>query len=132
VGAVTHLRAVVALVGLGIASIAVGSVAGGAINHPVPGIFGRITAGPTCPVERPGQQCAPRPVVATVKAQKRHRTVASTRSNSAGDYAMGLRAGTYTITVDTGSMFPRCPTKTITVAKGQSVEVNVLCDTGIR
>jgi len=58
--------------------------------------------------------------------------VASTRSNSAGDYAMGLRPGRYTLVVDTGSTFPRCPTKAVTVAKGQSVRADIGCDTGIR
>lgn len=45
---------------------------------------------------------------------------------------MALRPGTYTIVVDTGSTFPRCPTKSVTVPAGQSVQVNITCDTGIR
>lgn len=125
-------RLLTCLIGLALASVAVTTAASGAINHPVPGIYGTVTASPTCPVERPGQQCAPRGVAAKVLAQKRHRTVASAQSNSAGDYAMGLRPGTYTLTVDTGSTFPRCPTRTVTVASGQSVQVNITCDTGIR
>jgi len=128
-----HAKLLICAVVVGLAAVGVGNVAGGAINHPAPGVFGRITAGPTCPVERPGQQCAPRPVSARVKALKRRRTIASTTSNSAGDYAMGVRrAGTYTIVVDTGSTFPRCPTKTVTVGPSQSVEVDITCDTGIR
>ena len=111
----------------------VGRTADGAINHPVPGIYGTITASPTCPVERPGQGCPPRPVVATVEVQKRHHTVASTRSNSAGDYAVGVpRPGTYTVVVNTGSTFPRCPTQLVTVPKGQSAPVDIACDSGIR
>jgi Alpha amylase, C-terminal all-beta domain len=126
-------RILTGLLAVVLGAVVVSATAGGAINHPVPGIYGRITAGPTCPVERPGQQCAPRPVVATVDVQRRHRTVASTRSNSAGDYAVGVpRAGTYTVVIDTGAMFPRCPTKTVTVSKSQSVRVDMLCDTGIR
>lgn len=125
-----------ALAGASICAVAfaviVGGTAGAAINHPVPGIYGTVTAGPTCPVERAGHPCPPRGVAATVKATKRHRTVRSTRSNSAGDFAMALRPGTYVIVVDTGSTFPRCPTKSVTVAKGQSVQVNITCDTGIR
>lgn len=120
------------LVPVAAAAVVLGGAAGGAINHPAPGIFGRITAGPTCPVERPGQQCAPPGVAATVKAIRHQRTVGVAQSNSAGDYAMGLRAGVYTIVVDTGSTFPRCPTKTVTVGQHQSVEVDILCDTGIR
>jgi hypothetical protein len=128
-------RALTLVAGLGIAAVAaavVGGSAPGAINHPVPGIYGTITAGPTCPVERPGQQCAPRGVAARVKAERHHHVVASTRSNSAGDYAMGLRPGSYTLVVDTGSTFPRCPTQAVTVPTGQSVRADFSCDTGIR
>lgn len=111
----------------------VGGTTWGAINQPVSGIYGTITAGPTCPVERQGQPCPPRPVVATVEVRRRNHTVASARSNSAGDYAVGVpRPGTYTIVVDTGSTFPRCPTKTVMVPRGQSVQVDITCDTGIR
>ena len=126
------VRIWIAVAGLVLALVTVSTTAGGAINHPVPGIWGAITAAPTCPVERPGQHCAPRGVAATVKAERRGQTVNSTQSNSAGDYAMKLRPGTYTIVVDTGSTLPRCPTKTVTVAKFQSVQVNITCDTGIR
>ena len=120
---------------LGMAALVTASVGGtgvGAINHPVPGVYGTITASPTCPVEQPGQQCAPRGVAATIKAIKRRRVVASTRSNSAGDYAMGLRPGSYTLVVNTGATFPRCPTKPVTVPTGQSVRADISCDTGIR
>jgi hypothetical protein len=109
-----------------------GGSAPGAINHPVPGIYGRITASPTCPVERSGEQCAPRGVAARVNAESHHRVVASTRSNSAGDYAMGLRPGSYTLVVNTGSTFPRCPAKAVTVPKSRSVRADIGCDTGIR
>ncbi|HEV3352927.1 MAG TPA: hypothetical protein VG076_08390 [Acidimicrobiales bacterium] len=124
---------VLGVIGAGALAVALGGTATGAINHPVPGIFGTITAAPTCPVERPGQQCAPRPVAAAVEVQKHNRTVASTRSNSVGAYAVGVpRAGTYTVVVATGSTFPTCPTKTVNVPKSQSVQVNIVCDTGIR
>ena len=120
------------VVGVAAAAVVVSGAAGAAINHPAPGIWGRITAGPTCPVERPGQQCGPRGLAATVTAIRHRGTAGTARSNSAGEYAMGLRAGVYTIVVDTGAAFPRCPTKTVTVGLHQSVEVNILCDTGIR
>ena len=124
----------VLLCGLTLMSAAfVGGSASGSINHPVPGIYGTITAAPTCPVERQGQPCPPRPVAATVKVDRRRRTVASTRSNSAGDYAVGVpRPGTYAVVVDTGSTFPRCPTTSVTVPRGQSIRVDITCDTAIR
>jgi hypothetical protein len=52
-------------------------------------------------------------------------------SNSAGGYAMGLRPGTYMIVAGAGSRYPRCPTKTVTVGKHQSVRVDIVCGTRI-
>lgn len=122
------------LIGATPAAIAavLGGVGSGQINIPVPGIYGTITAAPTCPVERLVPQCAPRPLAATVDAAKSGHRVASTMSNTAGFYAMALRPGRYTIVVVTGSTLPRCPTRTVAVPKGASVRVDIVCDTGIR
>src|SRR5438552_3559846 len=49
-------------------------------------VTGRVTAGPTCPVERVGHPCPPRPVVADVQARAAGRVVASTRSRADGTY----------------------------------------------
>ena len=125
-------RSAVALVITAAVAVCIGGTAVGDINHPVPGIWGFITASPTCPVDRAGHPCPPRRVVATVVAERHGHAVASAQSNSAGEYAMGLRPGTYVIVVDTGAAFPRCPTKTVTVPNGQNVVVNITCDTGIR
>src|SRR2546421_11903523 len=115
-----HAKLLICAVVVGLAAVGLGNVAGGAVNHPAPGVFGRVTAGPTCPVERPGQQCAPRPVSARVKALKRRRTIASTTSNSAGGYDKGARRrGTYTIRPEPGSTFPPGPAETVTVRPRQ-------------
>ena len=113
---------VVCLAGIGAA--VVNGTANGAINHPVPGIWGTVTVAPPCPVGH----CTPQGVVATVKAQRHGHTVASTTSNSAGGYALGLRPGTYTIAASASATLPRCPTKTVTVGKGQSVRVDIVCN----
>ena len=64
-------------------------------------------------------------VAATVEAIRRGQTAATARSNSAGDYAMALQPGQYTIVVDTRSA--QCPERTVTVGKTQSVQINVHC-----
>lgn len=64
-------------------------------------------------------------VAATVDAIRQRQTVGTARSNSAGDYAMGLQPGQYTIVVDARSA--HCPERTVTVGKTQSVQVNFHC-----
>lgn len=60
-------------------------------------VIGRVTAGPTCPVERVGHACPPRPVVAEVQASAAGRIVASTHSGADGSYRLELPGGTYTV-----------------------------------
>jgi Carboxypeptidase regulatory-like domain len=92
-----------------------------------------ISAGPTCPVERLGQPCSPRPVSAEVDAHARDgRTVTTTHSDPDGDYRLTLAAGQYTLVVVTSNGFPRCPSTALTVTDGPPARADVSCDTGIR
>jgi len=45
---------------------------------------------------------------------------------------MTLAPGRYTLVVQTGSQFPRCPTTPVTVPPNQMVTADISCDTGIR
>lgn len=115
-----------ATVGVLAAAVVVGGIAGAAINHPAPGIFGRVTVQPSCPVIGPTVPCrGEHGVAATVEAVTHGQTAATARSNSAGDYAMGLQPGQYTIIVDARST--HCPQRTVTVSRSQSVQVNIHC-----
>ena len=116
------------------AAVSYGTAASGAVADRAPqsGVTGRVTAGPTCPVEQVGHPCPPRPVTATISAQKGRRVVTRTRSDSNGHYAMTLAPGRYTLVVQTGSQFPRCPTTPVTVPPNQMVTADISCDTGIR
>ena len=97
------------------------------------GVYGVATAGPTCPVERPDKPCPPVPVSAMITAQDSSgRPVASTRSDTNGKYALGLAPGQYLLTVNTGNLFPRCPSTSVTVPAGAAIRVDINCDTGIR
>ena len=109
----------------------IGGTGFGDINHPVPGVWGYITAVTFCPAQRVVPHCRPTPVVATVDAERNGLTVNSTRSNSIGEYAMALRPGRYSLVVKPGAMF-RCPTRTVTVPMGQSVQVDISCALGAR
>ena len=96
------------------------------------GVRGRVTAGPTCPVERKDQPCPPRPVRATVDARSPDgRVVRSTRSDADGTFHLSLPAGRYRLAVVTAAL-PRCPETAIRVPPRQTVTIDVTCDAGIR
>jgi hypothetical protein len=117
-----------------LAAVSYGTAASGAVARAKQrsGVTGRVTAGPTCPVEQVGHPCPPRPVTATIKAQQGRRVVARARSDSNGHYAMTLAPGRYTLLVQTGSQFPRCPATAVSVPANQVVTADISCDTGIR
>ena len=98
------------------------------------GVRGNVTAGPTCPVERIGHPCPPRPVEARIDARDvTGRVVGTTRSDVNGRYALSLPVGQYMLVVTTPSNFPRCPpTVAVVVAPDQVTAIDVICDTGIR
>ena len=94
--------------------------------------YGYVTAGPTCPVERPGENCT-RPLRATVDARdSRGATVGSTRSGRTGRYSLRLPPGHYTIVVVTGGAWPSCPHTPVVVQAARATLADVSCDTGIR
>ncbi len=97
------------------------------------GAYGYVTAGPTCPVERPDQPCPPRPVSAVVEARDSGgSTVASVTSDSFGRYALGLSPGAYVLVVVTANDWPRCSDTHVTVPPGSAARADISCDTGIR
>ncbi|HUY05958.1 MAG TPA: carboxypeptidase-like regulatory domain-containing protein [Acidimicrobiales bacterium] len=97
------------------------------------GLFGVVMAGPTCPVERIGHPCPPRPVVGAVDVRNiAGGTVATTHTDGAGRYFVSVSPGSYSLVVVTGSAFPRCPSEGVTVTSGSPQRIDVTCDTGIR
>ena len=111
--------------------------AGPTTAAPVPppgsGIYGVVSAGPTCPVERVGQPCLPSPVSATVTARNTSTgTLAVTHSDNLGRYTLPLPPGTYTVSASTGSPLPRCSATTATVTSSGAARTDIACDTGIR
>jgi hypothetical protein len=96
-------------------------------------LTGRVIAGPTCPVERPGHPCPPRPVSATVQAKTyTGRTVASTHTDKDGRYRLKVPVGTYTIVAVTPKPFPRCSPVSVAVSANHETRAGISCDTGIR
>jgi hypothetical protein len=97
------------------------------------GVHGHVTAGPTCPVEQPGQPCPPAPVHGRVDAVDAGGGVLGTATtDSEGGYAIALPPGDYTLKVDTGATFPVCPDTAVTVPADGAAAADIGCDTGIR
>jgi hypothetical protein len=101
----------------------------------VGGISGTAVAGPTCPVERPGDPaCAPRPVAgATILIQDgAGADVATTVTDAAGRFRVALPPGVYTVVGQpvAGLMGNPLPLD-VEVAESE-VTVELSYDTGIR
>lgn len=84
-------------------------------------------------MERIDSPCPPQPIAATVTATNAQGLVAGTTvSDAQGRFALALPAGTYTLSADPGSTFPRCSPTQVSVAPGQMAVAGIICDTGIR
>jgi hypothetical protein len=97
-------------------------------------VTGTVLAGPTCPVEQiHSVGCAPKAVAGIVRLTEQGHTVVSVRLDHAGAFIVVAPIGTYVLMVDIGAnMFPRCPSRPLTVADGAVTTAAVVCDTGIR
>ena len=104
------------------------------------GIRGRVTASPTCPVERepPDPACAPRGFAATLRIRRvsTGRVAARLTTGTDGRFRTPpLAAGRYTVEAQpaTGGTLPRCPGPVMaSVRSGKYVALTIDCDSGIR
>ncbi|MDP9302459.1 MAG: carboxypeptidase-like regulatory domain-containing protein [Actinomycetota bacterium] len=96
------------------------------------GIFGTVTAGPTCPVERVGSPCPPAPWVGTVRATDDAGHGTETRTDDGGNYTLTLQPGSYQVVAVTDGGPPTGKPVTIVVQAGQPMDVDLTVDTGIR
>ena len=97
-------------------------------------VRGHVLAGPTCPVERPGDPaCRPVPVAGVVRFMQGAGLAASARLDATGAFAVDLPVGKYTITVDTGTNgLPICTPVDVDAVANSDAIADVECDTGIR
>lgn len=97
---------------------------------------GEVLAGPTCPVERAEQPCPPKPLpnrVVLVKTTE-GTVVAQVTTDQQGRFTIALAPGTYDLFVASeAGQFPiqREPQR-VTVLAGQTQQVQIMLDTGIR
>ena len=118
-----HLFAV-ALLSL-LAAAACGRVSASSTSPPPPAahVFGLVSAGPTCPVERKDHPCPLRPL-GGVEIQARSlagQGVATTRTRADGGYSFRLVPGSYVLVVKIAGIFPRCPHVPVSVRPRQVV-----------
>jgi hypothetical protein len=97
------------------------------------GVTGRVTAGPTCPVERPDEPCPDKPVETTVRLLRKDGSVAATeKSLSDGWFRMIVAPGTYRLVADWPSRIGGCGPVEVNVEYGRFAYADIGCDTGIR
>jgi hypothetical protein len=93
----------------------------------------RVLYGPTCPVQRAGENCV-RPYRASIRIVREpaNRAVTTVRSASDGRVSVRLRPGRYLLKPQTGHPFPRAVAETATVHAHRFTIVTVHYDSGIR
>lgn len=97
------------------------------------GVAGRITLGPTCPVQQVGKRCEHgyRTTMAVYTADG-HRFVMKFRSAHDGHFRARAAPGRYTLEAASPRRYPRLRPTTVTVHAHRFAHVTLAFDTGIR
>jgi hypothetical protein len=100
------------------------------------GIKGKITLGPTCPVQRipPDPNCADKPYQATVSVKTTDGTkeIARFTSDEQGNFSVDLPPGVYLLVPESGKIYPRASQQEVTVTAHGFTEITIGFDSGIR
>jgi len=97
-------------------------------------LFGRVLAAPSCPVERAGMPCPPRPVAgARVEAVQHGDVVSSTHTDQLGRFQLQLRPGEYLIrATNAGGIASTAQQRTYVRNTGPAQTIRLVVDSGIR
>ena len=94
---------------------------------------GRVTAGPTCPVERSDEPCPDKPVETTVRLLRKDGSVAAAgKSAPDGTFRIVVAPGSYRLVADWPSRIGGCGPVDVSVEDGRFTYAEVSCETGIR
>lgn len=96
---------------------------------------GTVTLSPICPVERmpPDPNCAPRGYEGQIEVLHAGAVFASVQSDAQGQFMFTLPPGTYEVRAVGKNPFPSCmEEQRVFVVSGNTVSVELSCDTGIR
>ncbi len=110
------------------------------ISTPVPnstgdsGIYGQVTVGPTCPVQRINDPCPDKPYQATltVLTTTDRSKVIQFQTDANGNFRVALAAGEYILHPESPGFLPRGHDQNFTVPPHEFVQLNVSYDSGIR
>jgi hypothetical protein len=95
-------------------------------------VTGYVLTAPTCPVQRVGQECPPRPVSGSaVVAVDGTAIRGSTRTDSAGFFHLTLPHGRYVIKATNVGGYPSIAAENVNVS-GAPVHITLILDSGIR
>jgi hypothetical protein len=94
-------------------------------------VSGHVVAVPCAPVEKPGIACTGRSVAGLQVEFANGQATYSTVTDSAGNYAIQLNAGTWKVHMKTYMRVISGP-PAVTVAAGSTVVANYVLDSGIR
>jgi hypothetical protein len=96
------------------------------------GIEGQISFGPISPVVRSGMANY-RPYQATITIlDEEGQTVTQCQSDVDGKFRVSLKPGRYTLIPESPGPHPRAARQTVTVTKGEFIQVRINYDSGIR
>lgn len=96
-------------------------------------VVGRVLSAPSCPVERQGVPCPPRPVAdATVVLLRAGHVIASTHTDARGRFHLTAPEGRSTVRGTNAGGYTSSASKTVTVLVDQVVRVRLVVDSGIR
>ena len=127
---------------LALATTAVGCNGSGLeADRPAGTLSGRITVGPTCPVEVEGEECPPPPgtyqsilVLVYARLPDGERLVAQVRADDVGRFALPLPPGSYRVGLEHSIGIPGAPlpVREVEIESGAITELAFDIDTGIR
>lgn len=96
------------------------------------GIVGRVTIGPSCPVQRVDSPCPDRPYEARLTLWRNGDKIAETRSDADGRFRIIVAPGDYLLVGESAGTLPRGTQQAVTVEDGRLTQVQVQYDSGIR
>ena len=114
------------------AAVVLAGCGGGADAGSAVVVTGQVLSAPSCPVERVGQPCPPRPVPgAVVTALVGDEQRGETTSDQRGQFRLTLPAGRYVIRATNPGGYASTASEEVTVST-VPVQITLIVDSGIR
>lgn len=103
------------------------------IEIPKSGIRGKVLMGPTCPVEREGDDCGDKPYETKLRIYTEDRILLkAVLSDKNGNFEIGLEPGTYVLEGDGETVMPYAAPQIVIVSRDKFTDVTFRFDSGIR